>query len=86
MNRPLKYLPTRLTASAIVETLAAIGINIPVSISASAKSSREDLGYAVRASKFSVGTKELDDALSKTELSISERLRFKWAAETIGIY
>ncbi len=73
--KPLRYLPTRLTASAIIETLRQIGIEIPLAISASAKDSRESLSYAIKASRFSVGTKELDSALAKTELSISEARR-----------
>jgi hypothetical protein len=84
--KTLKYLPSRLTAQAILATLEAIGISIPLSIKASAGQSREDLGHALRATRFSLGMKELDTALSKTELSISEKLRFKYAAEQIGIY
>jgi hypothetical protein len=86
MNKPLKYLPSRLTASAILATLEQIGITIPLAISASAKDSRESLSYAVRASRFSLDTKALDEALARTELGIAERLRFKFAAEQIGIY
>ena len=52
----------------------------------SAKDSRKSLGYAIRASKWSLDTKALDAALSKTELEIAERLRFKHAAEQLGIY
>jgi hypothetical protein len=86
MNRPLKYLPTRLTASALISTLEQIGINIPPAIRVCAGQSKEDLGYSIRAAKFSVDQKELDAALAKQELSISERLRFRFALESIGIY
>lgn len=83
MNKPLKYLPTRLTASAILAVLEQIGINIPLAISVSAKDSRESLGYAIKASRFSLSAKELDGALAKTELTVSDRLRLKYSLECV---
>jgi hypothetical protein len=84
-TRPIRYLPSRLTASALIETLGQLGVEVPLAISVSAKSSREDLGYSIRAAKFQVDEKALDAAISKTELSISERLRLKFALENVGL-
>jgi hypothetical protein len=86
MNKPWKYLPTRLTASAILSVLEAIGVSVPLSISVSAKDSRESLGYAIKASRFSLSAKELDAALAKTELTVSDRLRLKYSLECVGLY
>jgi hypothetical protein len=85
-HRPLRFLPTRLSATAILETLKTIGIEVPLAITASANKSREDMGYAIRAAKFSISTKAIDEALAKTELSISEKLRFKYSLEVVGLY
>jgi hypothetical protein len=85
MTRPIRCLATRLTGSTILETLDKLGIAVPLSIQASAKDSRESMSYAVRATKFQVDMKELDAALAKTELSISERLRYKFALENVGL-
>lgn len=85
MSRPLRYLPTRLTASAILETLDKLDISVPLAISASAKDSRESMSYAIKATKFQIDEKALDEAIKKTELSISERLRLKFALENVGL-
>lgn len=68
-----------------MEVLHQIGIEVPLAIAASANNSRKSMLYAVRATKFSVDTKELDAALAKQELSISERLRYKFALENVGL-
>ena len=85
MPTVIRYLPTRLSASAILDVLGKLGIAVPLTVEAAA-TSREGLAGAIRAAKFSIGTNELDRALAKTELSISERLRLKYALEAIGIY
>lgn len=86
MNKPLRYIPVKLTASAILTVLEQIGIHIPTAIRASANQTKDDLAYSIRASKFSLDTAELDAALAKQELSVSDRLKIKWACESIGIY
>jgi hypothetical protein len=83
--KPLKYLPTRLSASAIIETLGHLGISVPLAISASAKDSRESLGYAIRASKYQIDEKELGKAIAQSSLSIGERLRLKFALENVRL-
>ena len=62
----VEYLPSRLHGGAIVQVLEALGISIPTAISASA-GSREELSYAIRASRFTVDMKALDKALSENE-------------------
>jgi hypothetical protein len=84
-TRPIRYLPTRLSASALIKTLGQLGLAVPLAIKASASQSREDLAYSVRASKFQVDEKALDAAIAGTELSISERLRLKFALESCGL-
>ena len=84
MSRVIKYLPSRLTA-AVLDVLDKIGIAVPLAISVSAKDSRESLSYAVRASRFQVDVKDLGAALAKTELSISERIRYKYSLEQCGL-
>jgi hypothetical protein len=85
MSSVIKYLPLRLTANAVLDVLEKLGIDVPLSISVSAKDSRESLSYAVRASKWSVDVKDLDAALAKTDLGIAERLRYKFALENCGL-
>lgn len=81
----VKNLPSRLHGGAIVQVLEALGISIPVAIKASA-GSREDLSYAIRASKWGVDVATLDKALAQnSEFGIAERLRFKFACESCGI-
>jgi hypothetical protein len=85
MNKPMTYLPSRLSAGAIIEVLSQIGLEIPLAISASAKSSREEMGYSIRAMRFTIDEKALDAALAKQELSISDRLRLKFALGDVGL-
>lgn len=85
MSTVIRYLPTRLSASGILGVLGKLGIAVPLAVEAAA-TSREGMAGAIRAAKYSIGTRELDAALAKTELSISERLRVKYALETVGLY
>jgi hypothetical protein len=84
-GRPLRHLPSRLSASTIIETLGQIGIEIPLAISASAKSSREEMGFSIKAMRFRLDEKALDAALARQDLTISDRLRLKFALEDVGL-
>ena len=85
MPSVIRYLPTRLSASALLDVLDKLGIGVPLTVQAAA-TSRDGMAAQIKAAHFSIGTNELDRALSKTELSISEKLRLKYALETVGLY
>jgi hypothetical protein len=85
MSHVIKYLPTRLSAAAIIEVLHKLNISVPLTVEAAA-TSRDGMAAQIKAAHFSIGTNELDAALSKTELSISEKLRFKFALECVGLF
>jgi hypothetical protein len=85
MPSVIKYLPTRLSASALLDVLGKLNIAVPLTVEAAA-TSRDGMAASIRAAKFSIGPRELDAALSQTELSISEKLRLKFALESIGLY
>jgi hypothetical protein len=80
--RPLRALAARLTASAVIQTLDALGVQVPYQIRAAGSSlSREDL----LAGSFTVTVAEIDRALAASGLGISDRLRFKYSLENMGV-
>jgi hypothetical protein len=85
MNRPLKYLPTRLTASAIIEVLGKLGVEVPLAISASAHQSTEDLRLSVNAMRWQADEKALKAGLDASELTISEKFRLRYALDKAGL-
>jgi hypothetical protein len=83
--RKLSYLPTRLTAGALLEVLDRLGVNVPVAISASSHQSTEDLRLSVNAMRWQADEKALDAGLAASELSISEKLRLRFALDKAGL-
>lgn len=70
-----------MTASAIVSTLDALGVALPSTLRAAKALSREELGMA----GWKTTVAAVDEALRRTDLSISENLRFKYALDMAGL-
>jgi hypothetical protein len=70
-TRPLTSLPSRLTAEACLEIIARID--------------PEHTAAGIAASREKVDVDQIDSALEYTELSISDRFRFKQALAQLGI-
>jgi hypothetical protein len=78
--QPLRNLPGRMTASTLLGTFQKLGFNVPTTIET--KVTAGELGKAVN---FKISVKDLDAALAKTQLSISDRLKLKYSASQAGI-
>lgn len=78
--QPLRNLPGRMTANTLLGTFQKLGFNVPSKVDA--KINACDLGNAVN---LKVSVKDLDAALAKTQLSISDRLKLKFCASQAGI-
>jgi hypothetical protein len=85
MSRKLSYLPTRLTAGALLEVLDKLGVEIPVAIRATAHQSTEDLRLSVNAMRWQADEKALKAGLDASELSISEKLRLRFSLDKAGL-
>jgi hypothetical protein len=68
-KRPVNYLPTKLDAAACIDVLDRI--NVPTEIAA--------------ATGQPLDIKDLDKALAKTSLNVSDRMRFKAALTAHGL-
>jgi len=69
---PFTKVPGRITASTAIKCLHSLGIDVPVS-------------DGIVASGYTIDTKQLDEALARNNLSICERLRFKFALGQLGL-
>ena len=83
--RPLRYIPQRLSAAAICETLDRLGIKVPIAVSASAAQTRDDLAMSIRASGYQIDEAKLDKALTECGIALGERLRFKFSCDAVGL-
>jgi hypothetical protein len=72
-KQPLRHLPQRLDAAACLEVLARIDQD-PLTKTDSVLAARKSLTVEL-----------IDDALEYTELSTSDRIRFKYALTQVGI-
>jgi hypothetical protein len=71
-NRPVTYLPTNLTAAACLQVLKRIDPDVQTE--------------SIAAARATIDVHQLDDALeTSTELSLSDRFRFKAALGAAGI-
>jgi hypothetical protein len=69
-----------MTASSILKVLGQLGFNVPITIES--KVLAGELGTAVN---FKISVKDIDAALAKTQLSISDRLKLKYSASQAGL-
>ncbi len=81
--RPLRVLPSRLSAKAIIESLVALGVVVPSTLQASAQTLRQE---ELRETGWRVDLATVDKALSRADLTFAERLRFKYAIEMTGFF
>jgi hypothetical protein len=77
--KPFKYMPPNLTPSVVVSTLASLGLTVPTKLTAAAASG------SLRSADYKFALKEVDAALSKADVPISDRFRFKEALSHNGI-
>ena len=75
-----RQMPPRLSPDAIVGTLAALGLTVSTKLSAAAAS-----GQPLRAAAHRFSLKEVDAALSKADVQITDRFRLKEAMSQNGI-
>ena len=81
IGAPLERLPGDLgNAPSMVKTLQRLGLMVPSALSIAASS-----GQPMRASGHKYGVIEVDAALSRTNLSITDRLRLKSVMDRVGI-
>jgi hypothetical protein len=78
--KPFKSMPTNLNASAIVDVLRSLKLQVPTSLTAAAAK-----GEALRASGHRFTVKEVDAALTAADVPISDRFRLKAALDRNGI-
>jgi hypothetical protein len=74
------YIPNKLDASALVGVLQRLGLTIPTSVSAAASR-----GEPLSASRHRFGIKEVDAALSMSNVTVGDRFRLKTAMGRNGI-
>jgi hypothetical protein len=74
------HIPTHIDANALVSSLQSLGLMVPTSVSAAAAK-----GEPLRASRHRFTLKEIDGALSKANVDISDRFRLKTAMSQNGI-
>ena len=72
--RPFKSMPLHLTASALVTTLQSLGLMVPTSLTAAAGK-----GQQLRTAEHRLPLREVDAALSKHDVPITDRFRLKQA-------
>jgi hypothetical protein len=75
-----RSMPTNLGPNAVVATLQALGLNIPTQLAAAAAK-----GEALRTAKSTYPLQEIDAALSKAVVPLSDRFRFKAALDHNGL-
>jgi hypothetical protein len=78
--KPFKQMPTNLTPNVIVGTLQALGLAVPPKLSAAAAK-----GEALRAADYRYTVKEVDAALTKANVPLGDRFRFKTALDRNNI-
>ena len=78
--KPFKRMPTNLNASAIVDVLRSLNLQVPTSLTAAAAK-----GESLRASGHRFAVKEIDAALTAANVPISDRFRFKNALDRNGL-
>jgi len=83
-RQPLRAIPARVSASAVFETLNKLGFAMPIHAASEVERS---LRYGVAAAKspLAIENQELSDALAALNLPISERIRFRFACERLGL-
>lgn len=85
----LRAIPTRLSAKAVTDVLQGLGFNIPSLAAAADKnpdiSPTVRFGFQREPSMYAIELRRIDAALSKTALPFSERLRFKYACDRLGL-
>jgi hypothetical protein len=72
-GRPITFLPSRLDANACLDLIARVDYELTIE------------GMTASANRQVVTVDRLDDILSYTELSLSDRMRFKTACSDFGI-
>jgi hypothetical protein len=78
--RPFSHMPTSLNASVIVAVLRSLNLMVPTKLTAAAAK-----GEPLRASDHRYSVKEVDAALTKANVPIGDRFRFKAALDRNGI-
>jgi hypothetical protein len=76
----LNHLPASLDASNLIEALGSLGVTVPAKITAAIAN-----GEPLRASGHRFTVREIDGALSRTNLGIHDRMRLKAALDRNGI-
>ena len=82
--QPLRAIPARLSALAVFETLQKLGFDLPIHAAAETEKSLR-YGQASAVSAHAVKNEALSDALAALNLPISERIRFRFACERLGL-
>jgi|SRR5665213_2724169 len=72
--KPFKSVPSNLTPNEVVQTLRSLGLLVPTKLAAAAGQ-----GQHLRTAEHRFPLKEVDAALSKHDVPISDRFRFKQA-------
>jgi hypothetical protein len=70
--RPFKSMPFHLTANALVNTLQSLGLMVPMRMTAAV-----GLGLQLRTAGHRFSLREVDDALSRHNVPITDRFRLK---------
>lgn len=83
--QPLRAIPARLSALAVFETLSRLGFAMPPIHAASEVEKGLRCGVAAAKSAHAVDNAELSDALAALNISISERIRFRFACDRLGM-
>jgi hypothetical protein len=82
--QPLRAIPARLSAMAVFETLNKLGFSMPIHAASEVERSLR-FGVAAAKSPLAIENQELSDALAALNLPISERIRFRFACERLGL-
>jgi hypothetical protein len=83
-QQPLRAIPARLSALAVFETLDKLGFVLPIHAAAETEKSLR-YGQAPAVSAHAVKNEALSEALASINLPISERIRFRFACDRLGL-
>jgi hypothetical protein len=83
-REPVRAIPQRLGANAVIETLGRLGFDLKIHAATADTEDNNRFGQQTVAD-HAIPVADLDKALSETGIAFSERLRFKFACNRLGL-